>query len=209
MEPEDTVSIREINHSSSAELERVFAIYQEAIPVSEQKNFEAVQAMVLNPDYRFLVATNDRAIVGFAVAKALESKLSLLEYMAVDTKLRGGGVGGQLFEHVKGHIAGDAILLLEVDAVSGTDAGVAQRRRAFYERHGCRTVDGLEYILPLGRYPPPMRLMLFTHAMPEQVSWKTVRAWLTAIYTQVYAVAGDDLRIAEMLKGKHGHANII
>src|SRR5207302_238261 len=64
---------------------------------------------------------------------------ALFEYLAVDERHRGRGMGAALFRHVLAAVAGRAVLL-EVD--SDRDPSPLQhersRRLAFYQRLGCQ-----------------------------------------------------------------------
>ena len=83
--------------------EALYAIYCESIGLREQKSKADLAAMVFKPNYRLLLARDDTSVVGFSIVFVADSEsFCLLEYMAVDTSHRGGGVGSQLFEQPLG-----------------------------------------------------------------------------------------------------------
>jgi hypothetical protein len=65
--------------------EALYAIYCESIGLREQKSKADLVAMVSKPNYRLLLAQDDRSAVGFSIVfVAGGESLLLLEYMAVD-----------------------------------------------------------------------------------------------------------------------------
>jgi hypothetical protein len=165
--------------------------------------------MARRPDYRLIVATHEQTVLGFAAVFAPpDEAFALLEYLAVDERFRGGGVGGGLFRAAVETLAGEGRggpLLLEVEAPVGDDAtGRAQqeRRRAFYRRLGCRQVAGLDYLLPLrtaSTAPPPMHLFAHVTAPAVSLSRADLERALRVIYSRVYGQDADDPRIAVMM----------
>jgi GNAT superfamily N-acetyltransferase len=187
-------------------LDEVCRIYEASIPASERKPVEAIRAMATRPDYRLIAALRDDAVLGFAALFAPpDEPFALLEYMAVDEALRGGGVGAGLFRAaVEGLASPDKMLLVEVEAGAGDEREPRRRRLAFYRRLGCRRVAGLAYELPLhvaGR-PPAMELMVYPPATANgRLARRTVESALRRIYAKVYDQPADDPRIARMIAG--------
>ena len=72
----------------------------------------------------------------------------------------------------------------------------ADRRRAFYRRHGCRQVLGLDYLLPLPG-APPMGLMV---AGATTVARSDLARWLATAYAGVYRQPAGDPRPAAMVE---------
>jgi len=139
----------------------------------------------------------------------------LLEYMAVDERLRGSGLGStllkssieQLFE-----THGTRALLIEIDSPekSSIDHEIRQKREAFYRRLGALKIDPFDYILALqsSEKAPPMELLVY-HLRMREVSKETLHTWLEKLYVDVYGCTNDDPRIAHMLAPMPPMLNLI
>jgi len=179
-------------------------IYGDSIPAAERKPDAWIADAVRRDDFRVITASAGGDVVALAtVFVPPDSKAwALFEYLAVDERCRGSGIGAAMFRHVVDAIAGRA-LLLEVD--SDSDPSPLQhersRRLAFYRRLGCRRVLGLHYILPLNANPPPPPMELLIANPPDALTLSTLRAWVTVVYERVYERQPDDARIATMFNG--------
>lgn len=185
---------------------QLLAIYQAAIAASEQKPAAELGKMRHDPRYRFLVAREGQRVIGFGILNFPTcGSFWLLEYMAVDKRLRSRGVGERIFSAAKQlaeTIAGAAPCVLEVDQPSGSAAADDESRRLrFYSRLGCRRIEGVDYILPLKATGSPPPMWLLVHGLEDRESLATpeVGEWLRAIYVDVYAQRPDDPRIDVMM----------
>jgi len=198
-----SAKISRLTRHDDAAFDALVVIYQASIERSEQKPVEALRRAVDDSRYRFLVARDGDAVIGFAICYAPAPEgMWLLEYMATDATRRSSGLGAALLQAcIDLHrAAGRPIGLLEVDAVSG-DAMLRDqrmRRLAFYRRNGCRMIDGLDYILPLPG-APAMRLLVHAPAGVETLDKAELEIWIAAIYREVYAQAANDPRPARMV----------
>jgi GNAT superfamily N-acetyltransferase len=192
---------------SQPEFDALVRIYADALPPCECKSVDALREMIARPEYSFLAAKDEDAVVGFSIAIALlDSDAALLEYMAVDRERRGAGVGQQLFHATASQpqFRGRLLLIeLDAEATHGTDQGILARRKAFYRRLGCRRIEGLTYLMPQvsSARPPLMDMLVHGDNLPDSIEKPRMRTWLTACYRQVYDVGGEDTRIGEMLRG--------
>ncbi len=195
--PEDAV-ISRVTRADSAAFEALVAIYRASIERSEQKPVETLARAVDDPRYRFLVARRGDDVTGFAISYTpAPGNVWLLEYMAVDARRRSGGVGAALLDATANlhRAAGREVGLLEVDAIDGDSQQRVQqeRRLAFYARHGCRVVEGLNYVLPLPG-APPMHLLALAPKSVTAIAKPKLLDWISAIYREVYAMPADDPR---------------
>ena len=149
--------VRRVIRRDDLAIAAIGRIYEASIPASERKPTAWLGETAARPDFAVLVAEAHGVAVAFATVFAPTGSAALLEYLAVDGDYRGLGIGSLLFNAVAA-IAGDQPLLIEVDVP--TDA-VSRRRIAFYQRCGCRLIEGINYVLPLPTNPPLMRLMTF------------------------------------------------
>jgi GNAT superfamily N-acetyltransferase len=178
----------------------LIGIYEEAIPASERKSRQQVESMACDPGYRFLGAFLAGRLIGFAIVYRFRGeRLSLLEYMAVDSGHRKRGIGGQLFNAALALADTATPLLLEVESDREPSEDRAQRvkRKRFYRRLGCREIAGLTYLQPMGDRPPPMNLLLHD-ARRESLDRATILQWLILLYREVYGRPRSDPRIAIM-----------
>jgi GNAT superfamily N-acetyltransferase len=188
--------------------EVLYAIYRESIPVREQKSKAELFTMVSSPGYRFLLSQEHNTVTAFSIlfVSAAEN-FCLLEYMAVDPKWRGRGVGSKLFEEtVKSvHREHDGMpILIEVDADREccAEGGARRRRQRFYRRLGCRRIADCAYILPLPGEgaPPEMDLWVYAPERRPTIHRARLERWLQIIYRDVYGCSPNDGRIPIMLQ---------
>jgi ribosomal protein S18 acetylase RimI-like enzyme len=188
--------IERVISAEGAEFDALVRIYTEALPAIERKSADVLARMIERPEYFFLAAIEDSAVVGFAIAIALvDSDAALLEYLAVDRARRGMGIGASLF-HATAAWPGlcGRSLLVEVEAE-------AARTKKFYRQLGARQIEGLAYQMPpvSSAQPPAMDMLVCAEQLPDALEKVRVRGWLEACYLQVYGVAADDARIHSMV----------
>lgn len=203
-----SLSIRQLGPADAGTLERALAIYRETILPSEQRPEDEIRALLGRRDYVVLAAEQGEteqggAVVGFAISYVpLAEDFWLFEYVATTPAEHGRGAGAALVREAT-RLAGEGrVGLIEADADIGGDP-VARKRLRFYERLGCRRLDGLDYKLPLRTHgvPPPMILMALAPPNVMGLSVEAVERWLRLIYIGVYRQSEDDPRIAEMIEG--------
>jgi N-acetylglutamate synthase-like GNAT family acetyltransferase len=201
-----SVKIHRVHSGMEAEIAELLRIYQEAHPASERKSVKALLSMLQRSDYFFHVASQEGRIVGFSIVLCfLEADAALLEYMAIDRKWRGRGIGQILFHGVvQLQEMAERFLLAEVDSDrAGTaDQIAATRRKAFYRRLGCRQIENLRYLMPQvsTALPPAMELLVHQQNLPSVLERSHLRVWLESCYAQVYGKDAHDPRIEAMLK---------
>jgi hypothetical protein len=182
--------------AAGGSFEDLYRIYVESIAVLEQKPRDQIAALVERPDYRVLLARRSERIVGFSVLFLPDQeRFALLEYMAIQEADRGGGIGAELFRRS----LSDVPLLVEVDSDRSGDRAINHRRILFYQRVGCRRIEGLSYILPLPGPAPEMELMIHSPSTIDQIPKSTLEGWLKVIYRDVYGCSVGDSRIDQMM----------
>jgi len=203
------IAIKALSTDDDRSLAEVIRIYQSAIEPSEQKPPETLEAMVGDPRYMVLAASDGALVVGFSISFFPSTKsFWLLEYMAVDALVRSRGLGAQLFRETIRR--GTARLLhspclLEVDRpppAGGTD-DEKWRRLQFYRRQGCLALEPLDYILPLefAGSPPPMKILVCGADVGARFDREWVKNVLAALYAEVYDVPTSDPRFTSMIAG--------
>lgn len=181
---------------------QIIDIYRESIPATERKPQTWIAQAVQRSDFRVLAATSDDDAVGFATLFVPHGNpppaWSLLEYLAVDQRSRGRGVGAAIFRQILAMMLGRAVLL-EVDSNRDPSPQAQSARRIeFYRRLGCRRIEGVRYVLPLDTTPPPPEMDLMIAQAPPGLTMPQVRQWVRIIYESVYDQRRDDARIDAM-----------
>lgn len=195
--------------AADARFDALYAIYCDSISVREQKSKAELSAMVSRPGYRFLLFEQNNAVIAFSISfVAADENFCLLEYMAVDARYRGRGVGSKLFGETIGsvytkHAAMPIVVEIDSYRQSSPEHEVGRRRQNFYRRLGCRRIAGCAYILPLPGEGPPPDMDLFIHVPEPQPTIRRARLqrWLQKMYRDVYGCSADDPRISMMLRG--------
>lgn len=200
------MNVHRVRSAGEPAFDGLIRIYKAALPASERKSIDALRAMIERGEYLFLAVDDADTVVGFAIAIAIAGcDAALLEYMAVDEKRRGKGIGQLLFRAIAGwpelH---NRFLIAEVDspAAAGADIATCARRHRFYQRFGAKQLEGLVYVMPMvsTEQPPLMDLLVYRRDLPGTVAKTQVRAWLEACYAQVYQQPLPDPRIDAMLQ---------
>jgi GNAT superfamily N-acetyltransferase len=203
------VILEPLTSADGASFEELFAIYAASITLREQKPEDWLRAMVAAPEYRVFTARDAGRVLGFSILFVPPDEgFALLEYMAVASDRRGGGVGAALFrrtvEQAVTPQGGALPVLLEVDSdrEASADQALRTRRLHFYRRLGCVAIAGLRYLMPLegAGAAPEMDLMIHRDVPQTPVARGELERWLKTIYRYVYHVSPDDPRIATMLR---------
>ncbi|WP_263833422.1 GNAT family N-acetyltransferase [Sulfurospirillum oryzae] len=198
--------VKALGSSNTHEFDGFYAIYSTAFPLSEQKSRDALLAMQHASFYTIYLAYSDEKIVGFCIMYHPDNKdFFLLEYMAIDEKERGIGLGSMLLKSSIDQLFqthGTRALLIEIDSPekSSNEQKIREKREQFYRHLGALKIDPFDYILPLqsSEEAPPMELLVYQpnlHKIPKE----TLQSWLEKLYANVYGCSKNDSRIAKML----------
>lgn len=111
-------------------------------------------------------------------------EFSYVEHFAVAPAARGGGIGGRALDELLAMLGNGKPVVLEVEPVSGGYGPVADRRVAFYRRHGFIDFPEYSYVQP--PYSPglpslPLMLMSTSAAIDLDVVSAT-------LHREVYGV---------------------
>ncbi len=194
------IRITLLDPENSEGMDRLYALYSAAIERTEQRPEAEFRALIQRPDYRFVVAYEEDALLGFAVVWAPEAAdFWLFEYAAVVPEVRGRKIGSHLLMASRQLVGVERTVLVEVDAFTGDE--VQARRLQFYQRLGFRIIGGLDYLLPLEAFgaPPQMHLLAMVHPDVPAVPVVILEEWVRRIYSEVYGKGLDDPRLARMI----------
>lgn len=119
----------------------VYYLYQKAFPKSEKKPFSMIRRMHRlgkSDVWRF---ERNGKFAGLIITINGEKNV-LLDYLAVDEKQRGSGIGSEILERMKAHYP-DKGVFLEIESVYEDCENKAERirRKHFYEKCGMESMD--------------------------------------------------------------------
>lgn len=138
----------------------VYCLYQKAFPASEKKPFSMIRKMHkkgVSDVWRF---SREGKFAGIIITINGDDTI-LLDYLAVDQKQRGSGIGSEILNLMKDHYAGKGVFL-EIESVYEECDNKAERirRKHFYEKCGMESMEVFVWLFGV-----KMELMSFGHKM--------------------------------------------
>lgn len=132
---ENTIMIR-FNSLDNSNREYWENIYYEAFPEAERIPFNDIfDNLRLLSEVKISVIVEDNQPVGIILLVELDKK-SFILYLAVDSSLRGGGIGRKVLETLDNKYTEGFILESEETSVNATNQEQRQARYNFYKRNG-------------------------------------------------------------------------
>ncbi|KAF6582063.1 GNAT family N-acetyltransferase [Paenibacillus sp. EKM211P] len=159
----------------------IYAIMESSFPASECRTFEAQKALLKHPSYRIITEKNEQGnIVAFLAGWEFEH-FRFVEHIAVDSRIRGGGLGKKLMGRFISQ--SDQPVVLEVEPPVD---GWSRRRIGFYERMGFH-LNHFEYVQPpLREGQTDLRLQIMSY--PGALSEQEFTPFKEILYTEVYGL---------------------
>ena len=172
------------------------ALYREKMmrdfPPSELKTLNAIVHMMRRGEYDVFCARQDEADAAYALLyHPKDSRVVLLDYLAVEPLKRGMGIGTELLHQLQAHYEQKAdVMLIECERPKAApDEELARKRIRFYQKAGAQMTDvrvwlfGVEYsimVLPCGGEAQPRDwawqiLELYKQILPEALFKENVR----------------------------------
>ncbi|MEB4780501.1 GNAT family N-acetyltransferase [Paenibacillus jamilae] len=159
----------------------IYAIMESSFPASECRTFEAQKALLKHPSYRIITEKNEQGnIVAFLAGWEFEH-FRFVEHIAVDSRIRGGGLGKKLMSRFISQSDHPVVLEVEppVDEWS-------RRRIGFYERLGFH-LNHFEYVQPpLREGQADLRLQIMSY--PGALAESAFAPFKETLYTEVYGL---------------------
>ena len=154
---------------------------QEAFPQSELRPYKNIEMLFHRGHYICYGLFEDEKLIAYAYfSRTTDRQYVLLDYYAVVSGLRGGGIGSRMFSLLREEMQALDGILLEVESVESTqnpeEIALRERRIAFYERNGC-TLTRAKCLL----YGVDFRIMALPLAKPVPQD-KAVLCELESIY---------------------------
>lgn len=163
------------------EFKEVFNIMDSSFPAVEIRNFEGQKALCTHPCYRIVHKKDSKGkIIGF-IAYWEFPEFGFVEHLAVESYLRGSGIGAELLSNYQHEYKGP--IFLEVEPPVND---LNKRRIEFYKRLGFHFNDFLYYQMPLkpGDDKERLNIMSYPHPMAE-AEFKPIKK---IIYKEIYNV---------------------
>ncbi|WP_334073579.1 MULTISPECIES: GNAT family N-acetyltransferase [Paenibacillus] len=162
--------------------DQIFAIMEASFPESERRTYAGQQELLADPHYRLITETNDHnRVIAFMAIWEFPS-FRFVEHIAVDSAIRGGGLGKKLMTAYIGESFKP--ILLEVEP---PDTELAGRRIGFYERLGFH-LNPFEYVQPpLQEGQPDLPLKIMSY--PEPLAEAAFNLYKDVLYEKVYKLA--------------------
>ena len=119
----------------------VYTLYQKAFPASEKKPFSMIVKMHRKGASDVWRFTRNGKFAGIIITINGEEYI-LLDYLAVDQKQRGTGIGTEILQLMRSHYVGKGVFL-EIESVYEDCDNKAERirRKHFYEKCGMTSME--------------------------------------------------------------------
>ncbi len=119
----------------------VYCLYQKAFPKSEKKPFSMIRSMHKKGTSDVWRFERNGSFAGIIITINGEKNI-LLDYLAVDEKQRGTGIGSEILQLMKNHYEGKGVFL-EIESVYEECGNKAERirRKHFYEKCGMESME--------------------------------------------------------------------
>ena len=119
----------------------IYKLYQKAFPASEKKPFSVIVKMYREGTSDIWRFTRDRKFAGITITINGENHI-LLDYLAVEEKQRGTGIGSEILRLMHSHYAGKGVFL-EIESVYEDCDNKTERirRKQFYEKCGMTSME--------------------------------------------------------------------
>lgn len=119
----------------------VYVLYRKSFPKSEKKPFAMIRSMHKKGKTDVWRFERNGGFAGIIITINGKENI-LLDYLAVDEKQRGTGIGSEILKCMKKHYAGKGVFL-EIESVYEDCENKAERlrRKHFYEKCGMESMD--------------------------------------------------------------------
>lgn len=159
---------------------KVYKLMKEAFPKSEIRNEKGQRSLLDHPGYRLYTAKKEGQVHGLLAVWQFET-FDFIEHFAVDSSLRGNGLGSRLLKDYL-ETAGKTVFL-EVEEPA---TELAKRRIVFYERLGF-CLNDFDYIQP-DLQQGQSSLLLKNMTYPYKSSKKDFEHMKQKIFETVYQI---------------------
>jgi GNAT superfamily N-acetyltransferase len=202
------ITLQRVTDLDSPQFARCLTILRQAIPPSEQLSEQRLTALIARDDYRLYALLRQNTVAAMAVLYLPKAEpFALLDYMAVESGLRGNGLGSSLLREIIDLASKErpsaGFLLFEVDDDRSDPPdghSINLRRIAFYRRLGAQLLLNVEYLFPSPGGPPvPMHLMAYRLLPEATLTRDALAAALADIFQEIHGRASEDVLLRSIL----------
>lgn len=200
-----TIRWEEITYDNLTNIEKVFAIYDEAFPIEVREPQDIFYQSLdyaktrLPNGFRFLVGYEGEQLVSFATGHYFaEANIGFIVYIATNPLIRSKGLGTKTLVKIEELLNEDAIsagnvslratiLETEKQEIVHNEAEKEDciKRNRFFERNGYKKIDEIQYIQPpLNNGDSNVPLNLFINK--NDVSKEEIIKYIQIIYKEKY-----------------------
>jgi len=162
-----------------SDFDSFFKLMSEAFPIVEQRSYEDAKNLLYEDLYNIIVDKDEEDNIIAFIASWEFDDFNFVEHFAVDSKMRGSGMGTSMLKDYLNRC--NNFIFLEVELPQND---ISIRRVKFYERLGFH-LNNFEY------FQPPMQkghdfLPLKVMSYPRSVNEKEFINFKNVVYNRVY-----------------------
>lgn len=151
----------EIKKAGIGKIEKIYEVHMKRdFPPDELKPLVFITDAVKGGRYDCFTAYNGEEMLGYACLADCGGGVKFLDYFAVVSSMRGGGIGSEFFKEL-GNLSGTKYIVFEVESIESAaneeERNTRIRRIDFYKRNGAAdtgrkyVVFGVEYNIMINR----------------------------------------------------------
>lgn len=161
------------------QFDEVYRLFEEAFVPAELRPYDKMKDLFEKKEFIVYIYQNDNRIIGGMITWEFDDYI-FLENFAVDSSLRGQGIGGQILSDIKAIYDG-RLIVLEVEPPVDE---LTKRRINFYQRHQW-VLNDYHYIQPkLREDADDVHLMFMSY--PKTLSYQQCENIKNEITRKVY-----------------------
>jgi GNAT superfamily N-acetyltransferase len=192
-----STSFCKIASSKSKEYKDAITIYTTAFPVAEQQPLKRMKERLDKKLFSMYALKENKQVIGMAVVwKFKSAKILLLDYVAIDKKLRGKGLGKIFLEWIinkalrKGEVIG-----IEIEHPGkGRNRIQRKNRLNFYLSCGAKVLENVDYFMPAldGTKDIEMQLLVMHSGFKGMsIHQADVKEFIGNLYSKVYLLGAE------------------
>jgi GNAT superfamily N-acetyltransferase len=205
-----TYSLEPVEALGPAAVADVRRIYEEGFPPHQRADFADLTDRRQDGEFALALVATGRPC-GFAMLRPLGGTgWVFLRYFVVDSRQRGRGLGGLLWDQLTARLRADGFTLLVFDVDDPAEPGcepdevrVRSRRIGFYQRHGARLLPVTGYrtphVAPHAAEPDWTPMLLMAGSLGDSPADLPVRAVVDAVYRYRWQTEPGHPRLAGLL----------
>jgi ribosomal protein S18 acetylase RimI-like enzyme len=176
---EESIDLIQVTTSSEI-TDELKAIYEEAFPPDERRDWDQVLELLKKSEYKLFSVISQQKTVGLLIGWYFPD-FTFIEHFAIEKSARSKGFGNLIIHNFLANLSG--LVILEVEEAN-TETG--QRRISFYKKFGFSVFPG-EYFQPA--YSPAKKsVKMLILSYPDKITNEEFRQIRTELYRSVYQI---------------------